>query len=139
VRLRHSDASDSSKQEPSHKSTVEGKQSSVVTDGRDTELVEMGAGSANAAPKNDRRKDTKDDRDVKPPTSAENESWLDGSKPVLFLSIDVVTNDARARSVDVGVDDLKTMANLRESYNAMRSSFFWNRKRPVGVKFYRAS
>lgn len=135
----YSDAPDGSKQATSPRSTVEGSQTSAGIDERNTKLVGIATGSASAAPKNNRKKDLKDDRNVTSSTSGENENRLDDSKPVLFLSIDVTTNDARAYSVDVGMNDLKTMANLRESYNDMRSSFLWDRKRPVGVKFYQVS
>jgi hypothetical protein len=139
VRLKKSDVSDGSEQATSPRSTAKGKQPSVGINGRDTEMIEMGAGLASAAPKSYRKKGPNGDQSVKPPTSEEVDNQLDYTKSVLFLSIDVVTNDSRACSVDVGINDLKTMASLRESYHALRSSFLWNRKRAVGIKFYRVS
>jgi hypothetical protein len=109
----------------------------VGSDEHNTELI--ATGSASAAPKNNRKPDLKDEQNVTTPASEEYDNKLDKSKPVLFLSIDVFTNDTRASSVDVGVNDLETIANLRESFNDMRSSFLWNRKRSVGVKFYQVS
>ncbi|KAL6157453.1 hypothetical protein ACJQWK_06711 [Exserohilum turcicum] len=94
------------------------------------------SGSASAAPKNDRKKGPDDDQNVKPPASEDTEDQVDDKKSVLFLSIDVDKNDSRACSVDVGMNDLTTMTSLRQSYNALRGSFSWTRKRAVGIKFY---
>lgn len=139
IRLKDSDVSDGSEQGPSSRPTVKGEQRSVGTNRRDTELKDMRAGLASHLSMNNRKKDPNHDRNAKPPMSEEVENPLDDTKSVLFLSIDILTNDSRACSIDVGMNDLKTMDNLRESYNALRNYFLWNRKRPVGIKFYRVS
>ena len=132
--LKQPDASDSKEQEPSSNSKGKGKQQSMGADG-----TSKSSGSASAAPKNDRKKGPDDDQNVKPPASEDTEDQVDDKKSVLFLSIDVDKNDSRACSVDVGMNDLTTMTSLRQSYNALRGSFSWTRKRAVGIKFYRVS
>jgi hypothetical protein len=118
---------------------VKSEQSSVGIDRSDAGMAEIGAESANAASKKDRNKNSKDDQDAKPPSSDKSENQSDEEKPVLFLSLDIVLNDSRACSVDVGLNDHETMKNLQKSYNTLRNSFFWNQKRPVGIKFYQVS
>jgi len=139
MRLKESDASDGSEQAPSPRSTVKGQQPSAGIDGCDTEMKETGAGLASDVPVDNRKKDPTDNENMKPLPSEEVENKLDDTNSVLFLSLDILANDSRACSVNVGMNDLKTMASLRDSYNVLRSSFLWNRKRPVGVKFYRVS
>jgi virulence-associated protein VapD len=116
-----------------------GEQPSAVIDGRDIEMKEMGTGLAGYVLMDNRKNGLNDNENVKPLTSKEVENKVDDKKSVLFLSLDILTNDSRACSVDVGMNDLKTMANLRDSYNALRRSFLWKRKCPVEVKFYRVS
>src|SRR5690242_3777303 len=139
VRLKKSEMSDVSEQATSSSSAAKGKQPITGIDGRDAEMIEMGEGSASAAPDDDRNKGPNDEQSAEQPTGEDDEDPIDDAQSVLFLSIDVVTNASIACSVNVGINDLKTMKSLRKSYNALRNSFLWNRKRSVGVKFYRVS
>lgn len=139
VRLKTTEMSDVSEHATSRSSTAKGKQPITGIDGRDAEMIEMGEGSKSAAPDNDRNKGPNDDQNAEQPTDDHDADPLVNAQSVLFLCIDVVTNVSIACSVNVGINDKKTMKSLRKSYNALRNSFLWNRKRGVGVKFYRVS
>lgn len=58
--------------------------------------------------------------------------------PLLFLSGDIGANASRARSVELGKDDLETFHNLRAAYHSFSSKWYgW--KRPIRIRFYRVS
>ncbi|KAK8848930.1 arginyl-trna synthetase [Apiospora arundinis] len=57
-------------------------------------------------------------------------------KSALFLSADVGPNASRAKQVDIGSDDKKTLVNLRQAYGSLCLGWLsW--KRATGVKFYK--
>ncbi|CAN9155528.1 unnamed protein product [Alternaria alternata] len=133
-----------------------GKHSTTLNDGQDIEMTptvdkpattrqEESEGNGG---RNDRRgsredRERNDGQEPKRNSSADDsgttsvEGCSGESSPVLFLSLDIIKNDSRACSVDVGDKDYDTMKNLYRSYKDLRSSNFWNYKRPTGVKFYR--
>ncbi|OAL53531.1 hypothetical protein IQ07DRAFT_640587 [Pyrenochaeta sp. DS3sAY3a] len=129
--------SGANEQASSSRSTVEVDRLSAGIDGRGTEMKDLGAGLASDVSMDNGTPDPNDDENVRLLMSEEAENKPEDTKSVLFLSLDIDTNDSRACSVDVGMNDQETMTNLRDSYKDLRGSFFRIRKSPVGIKFYR--
>ncbi|KAH8711840.1 hypothetical protein GQ44DRAFT_731073 [Phaeosphaeriaceae sp. PMI808] len=112
-------------------SKPQGKQSTTVNDGHGKESIPTVRKPATTRPRRDDGKEPEEDGGAHSPDMISKKGSPNECRPVLFLSVDIVTNDSRACSVDVGIKDLDTMENLRRSYNALRSSHFWNQRYPA--------
>ena len=55
-------------------------------------------------------------------------------QPILFLTVDVKSNNSVACAVSLGKDDHTTFQNLRSAYRCLPG---WGLKRATGIKFYR--
>jgi hypothetical protein len=114
-----------------------GKQPTIVNDGHRKDKIFTVEKSVTTRPIKDYGQEPEENEGAHSPDIISKKGSSNEPRPVLFLSVDIATNDSRACSVDVGVKDLDTMENLRKPYKALRSSHFWDRKRPTGFKFYR--
>ena len=112
-----------------------GDQTRGRSDGNGTEQGNGRDISPGAGPKIEKRKDQEDDQEKDLEISSLDHHLPAPSNPVLFLSADILSNDSRSCTVNVGNDDLQTMQNLRKAYKTLGRSWIW--KRPTGIKFYR--